>query len=130
LRKDKRFPVSKQCLKYSDNGVPVMVCINRSEEKGSDVNLASHLLTDGFKRRYEIPIVITRDSDLSETYRLLRTELGCGLAVVTPADRQCNKLAEWGTEFYSIHDFDLSKYQLPLAITDGRGKITKPAAWA
>lgn len=33
------------------------------EEKGSDVNLASYLLIDGFERDYEVAVVVSNDSD-------------------------------------------------------------------
>ena len=36
-----------------------------TEEKGSDVNLASFLLLDGFDDEYELAVVISNDSDLS-----------------------------------------------------------------
>ena len=37
-----------------------------TEEKGSDVNLASHLLVDGSGARYDLAVVISNDSDLKE----------------------------------------------------------------
>lgn len=33
------------------------------EEKGSDVNLATELLVDGFKRRFDMAAVVTNDAD-------------------------------------------------------------------
>jgi hypothetical protein len=37
----------------------------RRTEKGSDVNLASMLLVDGFRGDYEVAAVITTDADLA-----------------------------------------------------------------
>ena len=34
-----------------------------TEEKGSDVNLASHMLIDGWRARYDLAVVISNDSD-------------------------------------------------------------------
>jgi uncharacterized LabA/DUF88 family protein len=36
----------------------------KTEEKGSDVNLATELLVDGFNNDYEIAIIVSNDSDL------------------------------------------------------------------
>ncbi len=47
-----------------------MARIIEREEKGSDVNLASHLILDGCKRDYEVAIVVSNDADLAEPIRL------------------------------------------------------------
>ncbi len=56
----------------------------KTEEKGSDVNLATHLLTDGFKNDYEVAIVVSNDSDLCEPIRVVRYELGKLVGVLSP----------------------------------------------
>ena len=38
----------------------------KTEEKGSDVNLAVHLLNDAWLDRYECAVVVSNDSDLAE----------------------------------------------------------------
>ena len=47
----------------------------RRDEKGSDVNLASLLLADGFRRDYEVAVVISTDSDLALPMRIVRRQL-------------------------------------------------------
>src|ERR1700744_5638592 len=63
---------------------PQKVWVDKTEEKGSDVNLASHLLRDGFKGVYEVAIVVTNDSDLVEPVRIVRRELGLPVGVLNP----------------------------------------------
>ncbi|HDH03569.1 MAG TPA: NYN domain-containing protein [Actinobacteria bacterium] len=46
----------------------------KTEEKGSDVNLATYLLLDAFKKRCDTAVVMTNDSDLAEPVRIARTE--------------------------------------------------------
>jgi len=53
-----------------------MVEILDTKEKGSDVNLATYLLMDGFKREYEMAVVISNDSDLVEPIKLVTSERG------------------------------------------------------
>ena len=38
----------------------------RTEEKGSDVNLAVHLLNDGWMNACDCAVVFTNDSDIAE----------------------------------------------------------------
>jgi len=52
------------------------VKVIKTEEKGSDVNLASHLLLDAFQNRCDTVVIISNDSDLTEPVRIARYELG------------------------------------------------------
>lgn len=54
---------------------PKFVKVVKFEEKGSDVNLATHLLHDGHNKEYEVAVLITNDSDLLEAIRIVRQEL-------------------------------------------------------
>jgi uncharacterized LabA/DUF88 family protein len=49
-----------------------MVDIIHTEEKGTDVNLAVHLLNDAWRDEYECGVVISNDSDLAEAMRLAK----------------------------------------------------------
>jgi len=51
---------------------PKTVQVMKSEEKGSDVNIATYLLVDAFEDDYEAAVVISNDSDLAEPIRLVR----------------------------------------------------------
>jgi hypothetical protein len=42
------------------------VQVIKTEEKGSDVNLATHLLHDAHMGRFEVAVVLSNDSDLLE----------------------------------------------------------------
>lgn len=48
------------------------VRILKTEEKGSDVNLAVHLLNDAWLDAYDCAVIISNDSDLAEAMRLVR----------------------------------------------------------
>ena len=47
----------------------------KTEEKGSDVNLAVHLLNDGWLDVYDCGVVVSNDSDIAEAMRLVRRKL-------------------------------------------------------
>ena len=58
------------------------VWVDKTEEKGSDVNLASHLLHDGFKGLYDAAVIITNDSDLAEPIRMVREVLNLRIGIL------------------------------------------------
>jgi uncharacterized LabA/DUF88 family protein len=66
---------------------PQYARVIKTEEKGSDVNLATHLLNDGYKQDYEVAVVITNDSDLLEPIRIVRHELGLPVGILNPHKR-------------------------------------------
>ena len=47
------------------------VQVLKTEEKGSDVNLASHLVLDASQDNFDIAIVITNDTDLFEPIKII-----------------------------------------------------------
>ena len=53
------MPVASSLLKK-----PKYVNVMKTEEKGSDVNIAAHLINDGYKGLYQVAILVTNDSDL------------------------------------------------------------------
>lgn len=48
------------------NPPPRSIQVWKNEEKGSDVNLAVHLLNDSWTDSYECAIIVSNDSDLAE----------------------------------------------------------------
>jgi hypothetical protein len=49
--------------------------IHDTEEKGSDVNLATHLLNDGWHKRNHMALVLSHDTDHVEPIRIVAQEL-------------------------------------------------------
>ena len=58
----------------------------RTEEKGSDVNLAVHLLNDGWLDAYDCAVVVSNDSDIAEAMRLVRQHRGKRIGLMTPGN--------------------------------------------
>lgn len=65
-----------------------MVSVARREEKGSDVNVASHLLIDIFEQRVDAAVVISNDSDLALPVRHARQRVPVGLVNPTKTARR------------------------------------------
>lgn len=106
-----------------------MVHVIEREEKGSDVNLASYLLVDGFKQEYDVAIVITNDSDLAEPILLVRSELGCQVMLVNPRKKVALQLQGIADSYKHIRMWALRDSQFRATLTDANGTITKPASW-
>ena len=56
----------------------------KTEEKGSDVNLAVHLLNDSWLDVYDCAVVVSNDSDIAEAMRLARHHHGKLIGLITP----------------------------------------------
>jgi len=65
----------------------------KTEEKGSDVNLATHLVRDAFRKEFAAAVLITNDSDLQEPVRIVRQELGLPVGILNPHKRASRVLA-------------------------------------
>jgi hypothetical protein len=106
------------------------VDVIKAEEKGSDVNLATQLLCDGFRNNFDTAILVTGDSDLVAPLRVVKEELGKTVGVVNPQRRPCKPLRDYAS-FYrqSIRAGVLRVSQFPQILTDANGNFHKPPTW-
>ncbi len=105
------------------------VWVIKSEEKGSDVNLATHLLNDAHKKDFDIAAVITNDSDLSEPVRIVRQELKLPVGIINPHKKASLQLQKDASFVKSIRPWVLKSSLFPNSLSDADGNIIKPAAW-
>jgi uncharacterized LabA/DUF88 family protein len=107
------------------------VLVTRSGAKGSDVNLASLLLADGFRGDYEVAVVVSNDSDLVLPIRLVRNQLRLPVGLLLPLPKQyyAVELRRAATFSKPIRAGVLAASQFPPQLTDANGTITKPSAW-
>lgn len=108
---------------------PKTVEVWKTEEKGSDVNLATYLLADGFRGRYERAIVISNDSDLVAPIQLVRDELGLQVVVLSPSGRHSRELHDAATAYRRLTDDAFRAAQFPETLTDEIGQFHRPAGW-
>ncbi len=76
--------VIKMPIAKPEPGGPTMVRVIKTEEKGSDVNLACHLVADAYEKKCDAAFVISNDSDLLEPIRIARRTLGMKVGLATP----------------------------------------------
>lgn len=101
----------------------------KMEEKGSDVNLASLLLMDGFRGDYEAAVVLSNDSDLVLPIRIVTEELKLPVGLLNPHERFSTELTKVATFRKQIRKGVLAASQLPGTLTDRHGTIRKPPDW-
>lgn len=122
-------------IMVQDNGAPCqsgvfMASFANSEEKGSDVNVASHLLLDVLGGAVDAAIVISNDSDLSFPLAEARKRVPVGL--VNPSDgRLAGDLKgsphvgvgkHWWRQ---LNASDFQQHQMP----DPVGRYARPVGW-
>ena len=122
----KRRPLVEPVL-----GLPSHVLVRDSEEKGSDVNLATRLLVDGFNGEYEQAVVVSNDADFASAMRYVRDDLGFRVTLVNPDPKNTSPkdLAEAATYVKRLWKSHLRRSLLPDMLMDEVGPITKPAGW-
>jgi len=107
-----------------------MVEVMRTEEKGSDVNLATWLLLDGLQRKYEMAVVVSNDSDLVEPIRVVRATLGLPVGVFNPQPFQhSSELRKEAIFCRHIHAKAYAACQFPQELSDAKGIFRKPPEW-
>ncbi len=100
------------------------------EEKGSDVNVASHMLLDVLSQRVDAVVIVSNDSDLAFPVRSARSRLPVGLinprGGYTAGDLTGSKSDGVGRHWWwKMTAAMYRKHQLP----DPAGRFTKPAGW-
>ena len=126
-----RTGVRRRPLAFPTPGLPTQVLITNTEEKGSDVNLATRLLVDGFNGEYEQAVVVSNDADFAGAMRYIRDGLGLRVVLVNPdagnaSPRDLSAAATYVKRLWKSH---LRRSQFPDTLTDDVGLITKPTGW-
>ena len=101
----------------------------RTEEKGSDVNIATHLLIDGFRNSYDLAVVISNDSDLAAPIRYVVEELKKPVGLLNPQRHPSVELSKYATFIKKIRAGVLAKSEFPRTLRDSSGDFSKPASW-
>lgn len=131
LSHEAQFPVHPFTYPNGYSQPPKKVWVWKTEEKGSDVNLATYLLLDAFRKDFDEAVVISNDSDLAEPIKVVRGEFHKPVTVVNPNQlRPSRELQRVASGFLRrINDSVLRRCQLPASLTDAHGTITKPPTW-
>lgn len=125
-----RRPLAKPIEAIGYSTVEVM----DSEEKGSDVNLATHLLVDAYNGDFEQALVISNDLDLALPIKMVRDDIGLPVGLVNPNLQPTapipRNLSDVATFTRRLRKNTLRDCQFPQTLVDEIGRrITKPSSW-
>ena len=121
------MPLAKPSKRYK------FARVIKREEKGSDVNLAVHLLNDAWLNKYDCAVVVSNDSDLVEAIRIVREDRKklIGWTIYDPPNspeyRPSKELQKQAHFIKNLKQNVLRDSQLPDKIPGT--KIYKPAIW-
>ncbi|MEW6194268.1 MAG: NYN domain-containing protein [Bacteroidota bacterium] len=103
--------------------------IIKTEEKGSDVNIAVHLLNDAWLNNYDCAVIVSNDSDLVESMKLVKEYHSSKiLGLIMPGKGHPSKELMKHADFVKrIRVGVLEASQLPNPIPDTN--ISKPTDW-
>lgn len=105
------------------------VRILKTEEKGSDVNLAVDLVNDAWLDAYDCAAVVSNDADLASAMRIVKQQRRKHVILLTPgapSRKPLHVLSKWSHRQIGITEADLASCQLPNPMASG---LSKPADW-
>lgn len=118
------YPINKNLFGKSIKFVKVI----KTEEKGSDVNLAIHLLNDAWQNLYDCAVIVSNDSDLAESLKLVKSHHNKKIGLITPGrTHPSRELMKYADFVKRIRSGILAASQLPDPIPGT--SIKKPSLW-
>ena len=124
-----RFLTKPVRMPLANTNPQQFVPVIKTEEKGSDVNLAVHLLHDAYKGDFELAVMVTNDSDLLEPMRIVQEELNLRVGLVNPQTHPSFHLKQQATFIKQLRAGVLGASQFPNSLTDSNGTFHKPTSW-
>jgi uncharacterized LabA/DUF88 family protein len=101
----------------------------RTEEKGSDVNLATHLLVDAFRNDYELAVIVSNDSDLLGPIQVVTRQFHKPVGLLNPQKNPSVALIPHVLFVKNIRRGVLQNSLFPPVLTDAQGSFSKPPEW-
>jgi uncharacterized LabA/DUF88 family protein len=98
-------------------------------EKGSDVNLATHLLVDAFDDAFECAVIVSGDSDLHTPVQIVANRFHKTVGVINPQKIPCKEIQRTADFYKHIREVALQISQFPPLLTDMQGTFHKPSSW-
>lgn len=107
------------------------VQVIKQEEKGTDVNIASHMLVDAFHDKCDVLVLITNDSDLCFPISYIQTTLKKDVLVYNPqTSRPSTSLQRCAKSINHINNNTLRASQFPQTVVLPDDSIVlRPSEW-
>lgn len=101
------------------------------EEKGTDVNVAVHMVHDAYENNFDVAVLISNDSDVAEALRIVRDELKKEIWLINPGLQSptTKSLSRYASEVRKIRFAQIKNSQFPNELKDDIGIFHKPKTW-
>ncbi|MGK5089203.1 NYN domain-containing protein [Bdellovibrionota bacterium FG-2] len=111
-----------------------MVRVMLTQEKGSDVNLATHVLADAFDRKFDAATIVSNDSDLKAPLVLVRDRFKKGVVWINPHSenpdsKPSGELNQVASIKRGVFEETLKVSQFSTEMSDAKGLFHKPKGW-
>jgi uncharacterized LabA/DUF88 family protein len=104
--------------------------VKKTEEKGSDVNLATHLIVDVYEKKFDVAIIVSNDSDLAEPIKIANSRDGLKVRLLNPYKKTNHKLQDAvNKDIKIIRKLALANSQFFDDMVDINGDFHKPDNW-
>lgn len=110
-------------------GTDPFVEVVKTEEKGTDVNIASHMLVDAADDLFDCAVLISGDSDLTTPVKFCIGKYGKCVGVLNPQRQKCRTLEKEATFYKHIREQALASSQFEAVLMDRNGSFHKPPRW-
>lgn len=111
------------------NGNYIPRRVIKTEEKGSDVNLATLLLVDAFDDLFDCAVIVSNDSDLKGPIHQVRHRFGKTIGLLNPQKNVSQALRPLAHFIKPIRAGAVAQAQFPSTLTDATGQFRKPGNW-
>lgn len=105
----------------------------KTEEKGSDVNIAAWMLIDAVRNPADLVVLVSNDSDLETPVRFVREHFRIPVLLLPPVSRPGRRVSQTLTAAASatkvIRAGPLQASQFPDELRDARGTFRRPGEW-
>lgn len=114
----------------------------KTEEKGSDVNIATRMLCDAYDRDFEVAVLVSNDSDVVPPIRFIRSRFQLPVGVLNPQigfpdpltgrypkPKNSYTLKQEADFYRPVRPKILAGSLFPAQLTDTKGTVTKPQGW-
>lgn len=118
-------PLKSPCALCGKTKIEVVI----TEEKGTDVNLATHLVYDACNDAFDVAAVVSNDSDLVTPIVFAREKCGKVVGVINPQQNPARALLKVASFYKTIRPGVLSASQLPQVVERAGRRLEKPRGW-
>ncbi len=134
FRADPRNLVALPRIEHPNGTSWLTTKVLKTEEKGTDVNLAGRLVADLLTKACDVGVLVTNDSDQVGPIRMLTDEFSCRVGLLFPfheGTKANRELRSTRVEFAKTLTLEqLQQSQFDTVLNDAHGEIHMPVEWA